>query len=101
MATEATEITITIYGRFCWNKKTEKTTEVHGDNIISNIFSAEEYVIAAFKEKDDNHRRLFVFNTEGKQVYTSADVIDSASISDDGVMVYRLDGTNQLVKVQL
>ena len=84
-----------------WNKKTEKATEVHGDNIISNIFSAEEYVIAAFKEKDDNHRRLMVFNTEGKQVYTSADVIDSASVSEDGILVYRLAGTNQLVKVQL
>ena len=84
-----------------WNKKTEKATEVHGDNIISNIFSAEEYVIAAFKEKDDNHRRLMVFETEGKQVYTSADVIDSASVSEDGILVYRLAGTNQLVKVQL
>ena len=84
-----------------WNKKTEKATEVHGDNIISNIFSAEEYVIAAFKEKDDNHRRLMVFDTEGKQVYTSADVIDSASVSEDGILVYRLAGTNQLVKVQL
>lgn len=36
-----------------------------------------------------------------KQVYATADCSDKAVINADGLLVYRLEGTNQLVQVQL
>lgn len=36
-----------------------------------------------------------------KQVYASSDCADKAVINANGVLVYRLEGTNQLVKVQV
>ena len=74
--------------------------KLHGIQETS-LSSQNGYVIARFEETPDNPYRLMVFDANGKQVYTSADVADKAVINKNGVLVYRLAGTNQLVKVQL
>ena len=84
-----------------WNKDTQKAVLLHGNYQVSSLFSAEGYVVVCFAETADNPCRLMVFNADGRQVYTSADVIDSASIGINGTMLYRLAGTTQLVKVEL
>ena len=88
--------------RFCfWDKKTRETTVLNKNGIAKAVSSQNGYVIAQFEETPDNLYRLMVFDAQGKQVYTSADVADKAVINANGVLVYRLAGTTQLVKVQL
>ena len=88
--------------RFCfWDKAAGKTAVLNPKGLISELDGQNGYVIARFEETPDNPYRLMVFDANGKQVYTSADVADKAVINKNGVLVYRLAGTNQLVKVQL
>ena len=53
----------------------------------------------------ENPYRLMVFAPSGAdhegKVYATADCSDKAVINADGLLVYRLEGTNQLVQVQL
>ena len=84
-----------------WDKNTGKITVINGKSHVTSLYSQNGYVIALLKETPDNPYRLMVFDANGKQVYTSADVADKAVINQDGVLVYRLAGTTQLVKVQL
>ena len=85
----------------CWDTATGKTAVLNPKGLISELDGQNGYVIARFEETPDNPYRLMVFDANGKQVYTSADVADKAVINKNGVLVYRLAGTNQLVKVQL
>ena len=84
-----------------WNPKEQKNMEICGTHQVTGILNLQSHVIVCFEETPSNPYRLIVFNENGEKVYTSADVIDSASVSGDGLLVYRLAGTNQLVKVQL
>lgn len=88
--------------RFCfWDKKTGETTVRNKNGIVKALSSQNGYVIVQFEETPDNPHRMIVFDAQGKQVYTSADVVDKAVMNANGVLVYRLAGTMQLVKVQL
>ncbi|MBQ5652700.1 MAG: hypothetical protein IIV00_03310 [Peptococcaceae bacterium] len=84
-----------------WNPKEQKAVELHEKHQVTSVLNLQEYVLVCFEETPENPYRFMVFDANGKQVYTSADVIDSASISESGLLVYRLAGTTQLVKVQL
>ena len=84
-----------------WDKTTGTITVINGKSSVTSLSSQNGYIIARFEETPDNPYRLMVFDANGKQVYTSADVADKAVINKNGVLVYRLAGTNQLVKVQL
>ena len=87
-----------------WNKHTGNTTNVNNSFTITHLYRQNGYVVAHFKETSDNPNRLLVLKPSGqtmKQVYASSDCADKAVINENGLLVYRLEGTNQLVKVQL
>lgn len=69
--------------------------------ILKNLFVQSGYVVACFQETADNPYRLMIWDEEGNQVYTSADVVEKAVINENHVLVYQLAGTAKLVKVQL
>ena len=75
------------------------------DGFKVNLLTAQNgYVIAGFEEHPKSSCRLAVYQSTAngsKQVYGSADVSDKAVVNTDGLLVYRLNGSSQLVKVQL
>ncbi len=83
------------------DNSTGKITKLYGKGTLNNLSEDNGYVVALFTETTDNQTRILVFDSNGKQVYSSADVASKAVINADGVLVYRLAGTAQLVKVQL
>ncbi len=87
-----------------WNKHTGNITNVNDSFPVTRLYRQNGYVVAHFKETPDNPNRLLVLKPSGqtmKQVYASSDCADKAVINANGVLVYRLEGTNQLVKVQV
>lgn len=84
-----------------WNKDTGTTTLINSEFAVTKLYSQNGYVVVNFEEKPDNQHRLLVFDENGNQVFSSMDVADKAVINNNGVMIYRLDGTSQLVKVTL
>ena len=87
-----------------WNKQTGKTETINAGFKVKQFCSQNGYIIAHFEEMPENPYRLMVFAPSGqtmKQVYATADCSDKAVINADGLLVYRLEGTNQLVQVQL
>ncbi len=84
-----------------WDAATAVGKVVHTNGKLAELSSQNGYVLARFTETTDNHSRLLVFDANGKQIYTSSDVADKAVINENGVLVYRLAGTDQLVKVEL
>ncbi len=87
-----------------YNKNTGKRDVLNGGFKVNLLTAQNGYVIAGFEENPKSSCRLAVYQptTNGyKQVYTSADCADKAIVNADGVLVYRLMGSNQLVKVQL
>ncbi len=89
-------------GDLClWNVATKQANVVHDKGKLTEVTSQNGYIVALFEETTDNRSRILVFDANGKQVYTSSDVADQAVINNNGVLMYRLAGTTQLVKVQL
>lgn len=89
---------------FFWNKYTEKKEVVNSGFQVYDIYNQNGYIIAHFEEVPENSYRLMVFAPSGqtmKQVYATADCSDKAVINANGLLMYRLEGTNQLVKIQL
>jgi len=87
-----------------WNKHTGKTETINTGFQVTGLYSQNGYVIAHFAETAKNPHRLMVFAPSGKamqQVYATADCSDKAVINASGLLVYRLENTNQLVQVQL
>ena len=87
-----------------WNKHTGTSEKINSGAIVTDIYSQNGYVIAHFAETPQNPYRLMVFAPSGKtmkQVCATADVSDKAVINENGLLVYRLSGTNQLVVTQL
>ena len=87
-----------------WNRYTGKRETVNSGSQVWNIYNQNGYIVAHFVEKPENPYRLMVFAPSEqtmKQVYATADCSDKAVINADGLLVYRLEGTNQLVQVQL
>ena len=85
-----------------WNRYTGKRETVNSGSQVWNIYNQNGYIVAHFVETPENPYRLMVFAPSGqtmKQVYATADCSDQAVIN--GLLVYRLEGTNQLVQVQL
>ncbi|MBQ3120425.1 MAG: hypothetical protein IJC12_06080, partial [Peptococcaceae bacterium] len=67
---------------------------------VEQLYRQNGYVVAHFAESTEGNARLMVFDKSGT-VYTSHDASDRATINENGVMIYRLSGTNQLVKAEL
>lgn len=91
-------------GLLFWNKHTGKTETINGGFAVMDLYSQNGYVIAHFAETAKNPHRLLVFAPSGqtmKQAYATADCSDRAVINANGLLVYRLAGTDQLVQVQL
>ena len=84
-----------------WNKEDGVTVTINPEYAVTKLYSQNGYVVVHFEETPDNQHRLTVFDGNGNQVYSTMDVSDKAVINKDGVMVYRLNGTSQLVKVIL
>ena len=87
-----------------WNKHTGTSEKINSGAIVTDAYSQNGYVIAHFAETPQNPYRLMVFAPSGKtmkQVCSTADVSDKAVINENGLLVYRLSGTNQLVVTQL
>lgn len=87
-----------------WNKQTGKTETINPGFKVNQLYSQNGYVIAHFAETAKNPYRLMVFAPSGqtmKQVYATADCSDKAVVNANGLLMYRLEGTNQLVKIQL
>lgn len=79
--------------------------DILNDGFKVNLLTSQNgYVIAGFEEHPKSSCRLAVYQSTAngsKQVYGSADVSDKAVVNTDGLLVYRLNGSSQLVKVQL
>lgn len=84
-----------------WNKEDGNTAIINPDYAVTKLYSQNGYVVVHFEEKPGNQHRLMVFDANGNQVFSTMDVADKAVINKDGVMVYRLDGTAQMVKVTI
>lgn len=87
-----------------YNKNTGKRDVLNGGFKVNLLTAQNGYVIAGFEENPKSSCRLAVYQPTAngyKQVYTSADCADKAIVNADGVLVYRLVNSNQLVKVQL
>ena len=87
-----------------WNQQTGKTETINAGFKVNQLYSQNGYIVAHFAETAKNPYRLMVFASSGqtmKQVYATADCSDKAVVNADGLLVYRLEGTNQLVQVQL
>ena len=83
---------------FC-NNEDRRSVVINPEYAVTKLYSQNGYVVAHFEEKPGNQHRLVVFDENGNQVFSTMDVADKAVINRDGVMVYRLNGTSQLVKV--
>ena len=84
-----------------WDKETGEIRTICEGYAVGRVFNENGYIVVQYAEWSKNPYRLLVFDKNCKQVYTSADEADKIVINADGVMLYRLEGTNQLVKVTL
>ena len=87
-----------------WNKHTGKTETINVGFRVLGLESQNGYVMAQFEEVPKNPYRLLVLAPSGqgmKQVYATADCSDKAVVNANGLLVYRLEETSQLVQVQL
>ncbi len=85
-----------------WNTVFQESGLVDGGRNVTDVFCVNDYAVFCWVESKGNlYAQMEITGPAGNHEYSSVDKIDSVSISDDGVMIYRLDGTNQLVKVQL
>ena len=88
----------------CWNKHTGVSEPINKGASVTALYSQNGYVIAHFARRLQNPYRLMVFAPSGKtmkQVCATADVSDKAVINENGLLLYRLSGTKQLVMTQL
>ena len=91
-------------GLYFWNKHTGISKPINAGASVIDLYCQNDYVIAHFAETPQNPYRLMVFAPSGKtmeQVCATADVSDKAVINKNGLLVYRLAGTNQLVVTPL
>lgn len=92
-------------GSFMFYHQATGKRDILNDGFKVNLLTAQNgYVIAGFEEHPKSSCRLAVYQSTAngsKQVYGSADVSDKAVVNTDGLLVYRLNGSSQLVKVQL
>ncbi|MBQ2776461.1 MAG: hypothetical protein IJF50_03090 [Peptococcaceae bacterium] len=84
-----------------WDKETGEIRTICEGYAVERVFNDNGYIVVQYAEWSKNPYRLLVFDKAGNQIYTSADVADRIAINKNGVMLYRLTGTNQLVKVTL
>ena len=83
-----------------YNSKKNTNTVINAGAKVEQLYRQNGYVVAHFAESTEGNARLMVFDKSGT-VYTSHDASDRATINENGVMIYRLSGTNQLVKAEL
>ncbi|MBQ2994422.1 MAG: hypothetical protein IJD56_02880, partial [Peptococcaceae bacterium] len=83
-----------------YNSKKNTNTIINAGAKVEQLYRQNGYVVAHFAEGTEGNARLMVFDKSGT-VYTSHDASDRATINENGVMIYRLFGTNQLVKAEL
>ena len=67
---------------------------------VTKLYRENDYVVAHFDEGTAGCARLMVFDKTGT-VYRSDEISDRATINENGVMIYRIAGTSQLVKAEL
>ena len=86
------------------NRYTGEKEILNAGQKVKGLTECNGYIVAHFVETPENPYRLMVFAPSGrtmKQVYATADCSDKAVINANGLLIYRLEGTNQLVQVQL
>ncbi len=84
-----------------YNSKKKTHTVINAGAKVENLYQQNNYVVAHFAESvTEGTAQLMVFDKTGT-VYTSSDISDRATINTNGVMIYRIAGTNQLVKAEL
>ncbi len=87
-----------------YNAGTGKRDILNGGFKVNWLTEQNGYVIAGFEEHPKSSCRLAVYqSTNGgiRQMFYAADCSDKAVINANGLLAYRLEGTNQLVQVQL
>lgn len=84
-----------------WNKENEQTTQINTGAVVTQLYGQNGYAVAHFDTASENQHSMMVFDAKGNPIFSTTDMADKAVINKDGVMVYRLAGTAQLVKVQL
>lgn len=87
-----------------WSKYTKKMETMNAGFKLTQLYRQNDCVIAHFEEIPKNPYRLLVFAPSGQtmqQVYASADRSDQAVINPNGLLLYRLEGSKQVVQVQL
>ncbi len=90
-----------------WNKQKDSVNAI--ETVLENcrverLYQQNGYAIVHTAESYKKDAQLLVFAPSGEkmeQVYAADVCSDRAVINADGVLVYRLMGSNQLVKVQL
>lgn len=83
-----------------YNSKKQTYTTINAGAKVEMLYRQNDYVVAHFAESSEGNARLMVFDKTGA-VYTSQDISDRATINENGIMIYRITGTNQLVKAEL
>lgn len=86
-----------------YEKQTQKKQAVNQEGNLVMLREENGYVMAFFDETPSNPNRLMVFDgkTAPQAGYITADKAGWASVSNKGLLVYTLDGTNQIVRVML
>ena len=84
-----------------WNREKDETIQYDLNAEVVQLYDQNGYVVAHFAKNTENVPQTIVFFPDGKQIYTIEEAADKVAINQEGVMVYRVEGTRQLVKVQL
>jgi hypothetical protein len=83
-----------------FDSKKQTHTTINTGAKVTKLYRENDYVVAHFDEGTAGCARLMVFDKTGT-VYRSDEISDRATINENGVMIYRIAGTSQLVKAEL
>ncbi|MBO5430282.1 MAG: hypothetical protein J6A10_10060 [Peptococcaceae bacterium] len=84
-----------------WNREKDETIRYDINAEVTVLYEQDGYVIAHFAQNAENEPQTVVFYPDGKRIYAINEATDKVEINQDGIMVYRVAGTKQLVKVML
>ena len=83
-----------------FDSKKQTHTTINTGAKVTKLYRENDYVVAHFDQGTAGCARLMVFDKTGT-VYRSDEISDRATINENGVMIYRIAGTSQLVKAEL
>jgi len=84
-----------------WNREKDETIQYDINAEVTGLYEQNGYVIAQFAKTTENEPQTVVFYPDGKRIYVIDEATDKVTINREDVMVYRIAGTSQLVKVDL